>query len=390
MKRPCPVCDSDSSTLLVKRRFAKLSDALIDGYNVVSCDRCGFCFADDLPGQDEFDTYYQRQSKYEFDNRGHVPSEYDTRRFPFAAGIVSEWLPNRKARILDIGCANGGFLGELLKRGYLNLVGVDPSPACARNARESYGLEVVTAPISQIPSTMGKFDLVSFGSVLEHVVDLAGTIERTKKLLAPQGAIYVEVPDMTKCSLLNDAPFQEFSVEHINFYGPISLGNLFAGHGFGPIGLRQTEIEQVPGLTVYEIKAMFRSGGPAGSGRQFDFETRPELERYIALAQGKMSRVNQVIDSLVAKQTPIVIWGVGTHTQSLLATTNLKQAKIAAFVDSNTRYVGQSINDIPVLSTDALKSSPHEILVSSQQFQTEISNQIRNTLGLPNNIITLY
>lgn len=388
--RLCSVCNSAEQTLLYPRRFTRLSGALIDGYDVVACSICGFCFASGIPSQKAFDEYYERQSKYEHDNRGGGPSEYDTRRLPFAVSIISEWLPEREVRILDIGCANGGLLAELKRQGYENVMGVDPSPACAQTAHDLYDINVVVAPISKIPASIGKFDLVIFGSVLEHIIDFDSAIERTKSLLNENGRVYVEVPDMTKCTQVNDAAFQEFSVEHVNYFGPISLRNIFMRRAFEPLGTRQTDIEQVVGLRIFEIKAMFQHTGETAAAIEPDSETQPELEKYISKSRVKMDRVISVIDRLIDDQTPIVVWGVGTQTQGLLADTQLERANIQAFVDSNPRYAGQTLSGRPILPTDALKNLAHDILISSRQFQNEIVNQIRHRLVLPNNVITLY
>jgi SAM-dependent methyltransferase len=368
----------------------KLSGALIDGYNVVACRACGFCFASELPSQAELDAYYQNQSKYEHDTRRSGPSEYDTRRLPLAVGIIADWVPDKSARILDIGCANGGLLAELRKNGYENVFGADPSPVCASTARDLYDIEVTTASLFEIPSKLGVFDFVILGSVLEHILDLGGAAQKIRSLLKPGGSVYIEVPDMTRCSLLNDAPFQEFSVEHINFFGPISLQNLWQKHGFVTAAFKQTDIEQVPGLTVYEIKALFSLDDRPAGRVPFDSDTKDELLRYIQRAQEKLHKLEQTIDSLAASREPVIVWGVGTHTQSLLATTRLKDVNIRAFVDSNVRYVGQQLHGVPVLSADELKGMNERILVSSQQFQGEIVQLIQQSLELPNKVITLY
>jgi SAM-dependent methyltransferase len=368
----------------------KLSGALIDGYNVVACPTCGFCFASELPSQAELDAYYQNQSKYEHDTRRSGPSEYDTRRLPLAAGIIADWVPDQSARILDIGCANGGLLAELRKNGYKNVFGADPSPVCALTARDLYDIEVTTASLFEIPSKLGLFDFVILGSVLEHILDLSEAAQKIRSLLKPGGRVYIEVPDMTRCSLLNDAPFQEFSVEHINFFGPVSLQNLWQKHGFAAAALKQTDIEQVPGLTVYEIKALFSVDDRPPRPFQFDSDTRSELLRYIQRAQEKLHKLEQTIDSLAASGEPVIVWGVGTHTQSLLATTRLRNVNIRAFVDSNIRYVGQQLHGVPVLAADQLKDMKEPILISSQQFQDEIVRLIQQNLQLPNKVITLY
>lgn len=388
--RLCPICEGSRKELLYRRSFSKLSDGLLDGYDVVSCLECGFCFADQLPSQAEFDAYYLRQSKYEHEWRGGRQSEFDSRHRPLTAAVISEWFPDRSARIVDIGCANGDLLAELKKVGYENLTGIDPSPACARAAQELYGIHVLTAPISRIPYETA-FELVILSSVLEHILDLRGTIRGIHQVLRAGGAIYLEVPDMTRCSLINDAPFMEFSVEHINYFGPISLANLWRTHKFDVSEMRQTAIEQIPGLVIRDIKALVHRPADDKSLRlEFDGETRAELGRYIDRAQAKFNKIEKTINALADSQQPVIVWGVGTHTQGLLATTRLRDANITAFVDSNTRYVGQDINGVPVVPISKLQNLPHDILISSQQFQIEIVDQIQNKLRLPNKTITLY
>lgn len=367
-----------------------MPNALIEGYDVVACNHCGFCFAEDLPSQGSFDAYYELQSKYEDESRPVTLTEFDLRSRPFSVSVISTWLLDKSARILDVGCAAGALLGELKKQGYTNVQGLDPSPACGRTAKALFGIEVRAGTISNIPPDIGTYDLVIFGSVLEHILDLQGAIQAVQKLLNPGGCVYIEVPDMARCSLMNDAPYQEFSVEHINFFSPISLENLWTQQGFETVGIRQTEIDQIPGLTLYEIKAMFRrTEGVAKKEIKLETLTKPELERYIALSRDKMNGIEVVINELVASQKPVIVWGVGTYTQSLLATTKLKTANIIAFVDSNARYVGQYLNGIPILDVMVLKDHAEPVLVSSQQFQSEILAKIKS-LGLPNETITLH
>lgn len=388
--RACAVCGSKEHRLLYERKFERTSDALLDGYNVVACGACGFCFGDKLPSQEEFDNYYEKQSKYENECREGNQSEFETRRRPLTTSIISGWMPNKQARILDIGCANGDLLAELRKQGYQDIQGVDPSGVCARTAKTLYGINVVTAPLAKIPREIGSFDLVILASVLEHIVDLHGTVDSLRRLLKPRGSVYVEVPDMTRCSRVNDAPFQEFSVEHINYFGPTSLENFWHAKEFKTVGVRQTEINYMRGLTIFEVKGMFqRAEGEQKAEWKIESQTEPELRRYIQMATEKLNRVARAIDSLAESKRPIIVWGVGTHTQSLMATTRLKEANIVAFVDSNTRYVGQKLNGIPILNVNALKNHTEPVLVSSQQFQSEIVEQMR-AAGLPNEPITLY
>ncbi|HNO95096.1 MAG TPA: methyltransferase domain-containing protein, partial [Anaerolineales bacterium] len=143
--RICAVCGGSARELLFQQKFTEISDSsILAGYDIVVCQTCGFCFADNLPDQSAFDVYYREMSKYEHQDRSGQASEFELRQFPALAQFIQRHIPEREARILEIGCANGGLLNALKNLGYKNLLGVDPSPVCARNAEQLYQIKVLT------------------------------------------------------------------------------------------------------------------------------------------------------------------------------------------------------------------------------------------------------
>ncbi len=107
-------------------------------------------------------------------------------------------------------------------------------------------------------------------------------------------------------------------------------------------------------------------------------------------ARADDERLHAKIDALVADGRPILVWGVGTHTTRLLATSRLAEANIVAFVESNARYHGKTLHGRPILAPEALKERDEPVLISSRVFQHEIADQIRNELGCSNELILLY
>ena len=89
-----------------------------------------------------------------------------------------------------------------------------------------------------------------------------------------------------------------------------------------------------------------------------DEVTEPRLLDYIRRSQALGDTVSTAVQRVVDSGEPIVVWGVGTHTQRLLATGGLTKACIKAFVDSNPRYQGKQINGIPIISPAELKGGP--------------------------------
>lgn len=388
--RPCAICAEARNTLLYEQRFEGMSgDTLLRGYRVVSCDRCGFCFADDIPDQAAFDRWYRDMSKYEHGDRAGQESAYDRSRFQHVAAIVREFVPARDSRILEIGCAAGGLLNVLREMGYTQLAGVDPSPACAEAARRLHGLNVSAATLNGLAPADGPWDFLILGGVLEHIRDLDGAVRKLAALIPTGGRVFLAVPDAARYSQGTDAPFQEFSLEHINFFGPTSLTNLMGRYGFRDIGTRRTLLEvSVRTITPVLFAAYELEGVTRVPTR--DTETVADLKEYIRQSSAQDRQIHEVIDSVVRAGRPLVVWGTGAHTLRLLATSRLGEAKIVAFVDANPKYHGQTLRSAPIIPPAEARRFDAPILVSSRVYQAEILALIRETLKLPNEVLTLY
>jgi len=391
-KRNCAICRSDQKRILFQQQFSKLSSgSLMNGYDVVVCQSCGFTFADNIPDQKAFDLYYREMSKYEHEDRSGLPSEFETRQFPELAQFIQRHISSLDARILEIGCANGGLLNALKQSGYKNILGVDPSPICAQNAKQLYQIEVLTSALSDVKVETNPFDFIILVAVLEHIKDLDGALIKLANLLSPTGRIYIEVPDATQFTLSPDAPFQEFSIEHINFFSPISLANLLGAYGFSEVFSTQISYDQTDTHTGYAIRIVFQKNNINNTFTpSLDRDSELGLKNYIEASQKVENRIHKTINEIVDSHQRLIVWGVGTHTQRLLATSRLKEANIIAFVDSNSNYQDKQINGVAIINPQRLISTNDSILVSSRIFQSEIVHQIRSDLKLENNIFTLY
>lgn len=388
--RPCPICGADRKTVLYRQRFEAMSgNNLLLGYDVVACESCGFCFADDIPDQAAFDRYYRDMSKYEHGDRAGRESDYDRGRFRQVAEVVRDFLPAPDARILEIGCAAGGLLHTLGTMGCTQLAGVDPSPACADAARRHYGLDVSAATLNDLSAAGRSWDFLILAGVMEHVRDLDGAVCKLASLLPAHGRVFLVVPDATRYGEGSDAPFQEFSVEHINFFGPTSLASLMGRHGFREVGHRRGVIEVSQRTSTPVLYAAFEFDRKTRAPQK-DLDTAAGLVEYIRQSSEQDRRIQHVIDGVLDKSRPILVWGTGAHTLRLLATTRLGEAKILAFIDSNPKYQGQALRSVPIIPPAEVHRYDAAILISSRVYQQEIVAMIRNELKLQNPVFTLY
>jgi SAM-dependent methyltransferase len=390
--RDCPICGSAPRHVLFHQEFEAVDHATpVTGYNVVVCGRCGGSYADGIPDQPAFDRYYRDMSKYEYAQRGGAESEYDSRRLALIANIIAPHLESPDVRILDVGCASGRLLANIRDRGFASVTGLDPSPACATAAARLYSVHVRTMTLAEIARAGENFDVVIMVGVLEHLRDLDDAFGHLRALLSDTGLLYVEVPDVTAFADWPNAPYQDFSTEHINFFSPISLSNLMLRHGFTRVFLEQNHREQSYRTVMSNLSAVYRKEPASHRGEvEFDPQSAAGLERYLAQCAADDERLRAAIDGVVDAGRRILVWGVGTHTSRLMATSRLGEADIVAFIESNSRYHGKTLHGRPILAPEVLKDFREPVLISSRVFEKEIADQIRHDLGCSNELILLY
>jgi 2-polyprenyl-3-methyl-5-hydroxy-6-metoxy-1,4-benzoquinol methylase len=388
--RPCPVFDSLERHLIFAQRFERLSaGSLLAGYDVVVCDRCGFGFADRIPSQADFDTYYRQMSKYENQHQGGAPASYLEATYEAISGFVSGALPDRNARVLDVGCATGSLLAAFKRRGYTQLLGLDPSPVCARSAAELYGIEVRPQTITDLADSEDRFDCVMLSSVLEHVHDARASIAQLADLLVPGGLLFIEVPDATRFAEHLSAPYQQFSMEHINFFTPHTLVSLCATAGLELVAIEQP-IRILDTAEEPAITAIFGRGRAASVALPDSPSSDSALRSYVEASRLLDEKVRPRIDALQSSDEKFFVWGAGTHTLRLLASGILRTEHVEAFIDSNPRYQQKLLANVPVRAPSALAGRDTSIVISSRVFQDEIVRTLRDELRYQGKVVTLY
>lgn len=114
------------------------------------------------------DTTKSQQELYDYlwsEKGDYIPSK--TSR-PFAE-YLSIIIPNKNARILEIGCGDGTTLQYLHERGYTNLTGMDISPVALKRAREKLPdeVELIQGAVDEFKGKHWEYTVSC--DVLEHV-----------------------------------------------------------------------------------------------------------------------------------------------------------------------------------------------------------------------------
>jgi len=113
--RSCPICKNASKGEVLHTQAFVLPEGHILSaaakYDVVSCSECGFVFADTPVGQDVYDRYYSQMSIYEMDY-----GALDISKHMSQAKLIGSFLNDENAKIVDMGCGNGGLEWTQVRR----------------------------------------------------------------------------------------------------------------------------------------------------------------------------------------------------------------------------------------------------------------------------------
>jgi methionine biosynthesis protein MetW len=164
-----------------------------------------------------------------------------------AAGVIAGLMPANK-RVLDVGCGTGSLSRLLVDlRGAL-VVGIEPDPKRATIARKR-GIDARDGFFDEATaSSLGKFDVVVFADVLEHLPDPASALQLTRQVLKSDGMVIVSVPNVAHWSVRLELLFGRFNYQscgimdatHLRWFTEYSLRAFFESSGYRVDVIRQT------------------------------------------------------------------------------------------------------------------------------------------------------
>jgi 2-polyprenyl-3-methyl-5-hydroxy-6-metoxy-1,4-benzoquinol methylase len=221
----CPICKSD------RARWA----AQHHGLRVARCLECGHGYVWPVPSADFLESIYRADTYYQGGKDSIGFNDYASlepaRKRMFTRHLARIEAVAPRARILDVGCANGDFLKVARDRGW-QVFGADPS--VARAQVEAAGIQLVGTTVQDAAIEPGSLDAITFWDVLEHVTDPVADLVRAGELLKPGGVIALTVPDSANL-LARTSGRRWFGYktagEHLQFFTGASLARAFARAG---------------------------------------------------------------------------------------------------------------------------------------------------------------
>jgi len=259
-RKQCPACGGTRSNTLWQGQFNDTDVAhYIDLYHysgdwsaalgaakftLVECQECRFKYHQHILDNASLSTVYGDWADAEQARRfeaAHVADKGDC--WAYHTKLAKLVLRLRRLigrdteapRILDFGCGDGALLR--VARGFgFDATGIDVSASRSGQAlndgyRIHHDLQALDAADS------APFDAIVLSQILEHVADPHGLLAALEARLAPEGVLFVAVPDTAGVEVPRN--FHDFTlvqpIEHINAFTPDSLRDLARRVGFVPV-----------------------------------------------------------------------------------------------------------------------------------------------------------
>ena len=232
VEQPCLCASTDAVAVATYDRYRVWQP-------VVLCRKCGLMSCRPRMSDETIAWFYSSDFYRELYNDGILPHTQDkflaiAHRGARSRDTIRERCDYAAVQsVAEIGCGAGWNLYAYHQDGR-RVKGTDYSPALTEAGR-AMGLDIGTRPLK--PETDGHFDLVILSHVVEHVPDPATMIREARDLMAPDGLLYIEVPDgRTICQGL-------FQNAHLWYFAPEHLLKIAAKQGLAPryVGARDIE-----------------------------------------------------------------------------------------------------------------------------------------------------
>ncbi|MBM3158776.1 MAG: class I SAM-dependent methyltransferase [Bacteroidetes bacterium] len=193
----CPACGSNSWKLV----FDVIDHSITkESFRLYECNQCTLRITMNAPGIASISSYYQSAEYISHSNtrEGIINRLYQrVRKITLAqkSKLVRSSIVEPIGNLLDYGSGTGAFVAHMQKDNW-KVIGVEPAANARSIAKNQFGVELLDlAAFAELPAA--HFDVITLWHVLEHVHELNETLQHLRRLLKPEGRIFIAMPNYT-------------------------------------------------------------------------------------------------------------------------------------------------------------------------------------------------
>jgi SAM-dependent methyltransferase len=349
--------------------------------NVRICERCFLVQLRAYVPPDEIFTEYAYFSSYSSSWVQHARA--------YADSIAERLRLGPRSLVVEIGSNDGYLLQRFVERG-VPVLGVEPAQNVAaaavergvRTITEFFGTEAAERLVTEGSSA----HLIIANNVLAQVPDLNDFVAGMKRLLAPGGALTIEVPHLIR--LIEGNQFDTIYHEHYSYFSFRTLRRILTAHG-----LDVFDVEELPthggSLRVYARHA--EKDGGSHSPRIEELSAREESAGYETMGpydafdervRECKRRLLEILIAVKREQKSVAAYGAPGKGNTLLNYCGIRTDFLDYAADKNPYKQGRYLpgTHVPIVSPDAISDTqPAFILILPWNIKEEIMAELAYT-----------
>jgi SAM-dependent methyltransferase len=239
--RSCPICGTVKKSRVFRRENfdpARLTESAFSSrklpeymhFRLMKCRKCDLVYASPaLRGEKLAEAY--RDASFDASRE----SEYAARTY---FRYLRKRTGAKPAATLDIGAGDGAFLQELMRNGYVDVIGYEPSEAPIAVASDLVRPKLRKEMFDGSRIADDTFGLVTCFQTIEHVYEPLKLIREIYRVLSPSGTAFLighNVQALSARVLGEKSPI--FDIEHYQLFSRRSAKKLMKAAGFRSVNV---------------------------------------------------------------------------------------------------------------------------------------------------------
>ncbi len=251
-----------------------------------------------------------------------------------------KFQPKKNAFIVELASSDGAILRSFLKRGYKNVLGVEPAVNIAKIAQKS-GMRTEPHFFSrtyskQLSASYGRADFILARNVLAHVPKTVDFLQGVHDLLQKDGIFCVETPYAV--NLIDYLEFDSVYHEHLSYYLVSTLKYLLGRAGLEIVDIEETNMH-TGSLAVF-AKRVDGTIGTSGKSLRFikkerygNYMKKEKYRLFVRRCKQQLKIIHSYLNKLKQSGGRIVGYGAAAKANVLLNLANIDSTLVDFMVD---------------------------------------------------------
>ena len=286
-------------------------------------------------------------------------------RLDAAIEILNEQINWKNTdNILDIGSNRGDFI-LWLNGNYpgKNIVAVEPDRNIIDKYKSLPNVKLYISKLEKVHLQKGFFDLAYSSHTLEHAASASAMMEQTLDCLAPDGRLFLEVPNIEAISLEDN--IEEFFMDKHTFHFNRSLLIAFIKNLGFDLVFANDEKDLFNTTLLFRVARTSDAKPFKAQDPQLAEKNIQMIKKYRETLDHNRIRLKQVTENIhqFIDRQKVAFWGGGRIFDALVRFGGLKSEEVKCLVDGYLyKYVPRS-HDVEIRDPEYLKKYEPQVVI---------------------------